>query len=59
VLPIGPGLHAFHNVEEAAEAVRAIEADYNSASRHATEVAREYFAADRVLHKLLCKIGLL
>jgi hypothetical protein len=59
VLPLGPGLHAFRNVEEAADAVRAIEADYNSASRHATEVAREYFAADKVLHKLLGKIGLL
>lgn len=46
VLPLGPGLHAFRTVEEAAEAVRLIEADYTRASTHATEVAREYFAAD-------------
>ncbi len=58
VLPLGAGLHAFRTVAEAAEAVRAIEADYERASAHATEVAYEYFAAPRVLSALLGTAGL-
>jgi hypothetical protein len=58
VLPLGPGLHAFRTEAEAAAAVRTIEADYERASRHAADVAREYFAADRVLAKLLRVAGL-
>ncbi len=57
VLPLGPGLHAFRTVEEAAAAVRTIEADHARASRYATEVAREYFAADKVLERLLRVVG--
>ena len=58
VLPLGPGLHAFRTVEAAAEAVREIEGDYQRASSHATDVARQYFAADRVLGELLSFAGL-
>jgi hypothetical protein len=58
VLPLGPGLHAFHTVEEAADAVRAIEANYERASAYASDVAREYFAADRVLGAMLRIAGL-
>src|SRR5262249_54095492 len=58
VLPLGPGLPAFRTVEEAVHAVRLIEADYERASAHATEVARECFAADRVLGQLLREVGL-
>lgn len=57
VLPLGPGLHAFRTVDEAADAIRAIEADYQRASRHATEVARECFAAEKVLTRLLRVAG--
>jgi hypothetical protein len=57
VLPLGPGLHAFNTLAEAAEAVRLIERDYDRASAHASEVSREYFAADRVLGSLLSHIG--
>jgi hypothetical protein len=57
VLPLGPGLHAFNTLAEATEAVRTIEGDYDRASAHASEVAREYFAADRVLGSLLSRIG--
>jgi hypothetical protein len=53
VLPLGPGVHAFRTVEEAAEAIREIESDYPAASAHASAVAREYFAADRVLGAML------
>jgi hypothetical protein len=57
VLPLGPGLHAFNTVAEATEAVHMIERDYDRASAHASEVAREYFAADRVLSSMLSLIG--
>jgi hypothetical protein len=57
VLPLGPGLHAFQTVEEAAEAVKIIESDYERAAAHAAEVARECFAADRVLKTLLQTAG--
>jgi hypothetical protein len=57
VLPLGPGLHAFKTVDEAAEAVGMIEHDYDKASAHASEVAREYFAADRVLGSMLALAG--
>jgi hypothetical protein len=58
VLPLGPGMHAFRTVEQAAEAVRVIESDYARASAHAAEVARECFAADRVLAAMLSVTGL-
>ena len=57
VLPLGPGLQAFNTITEAAEAVNMIERDYDRASAHASEVAREYFAADRVLGSLLSFMG--
>src|SRR5262249_58372997 len=53
VLPLGPGLHAFRTVEEAAAAVRAIEADYAVASAHAASVARDCFEAKDVLAAVL------
>ncbi len=57
VLPLGPGLHAFQTVEEAAQGLNTIEADYHRAAQHATEVAQEYFAAGKVLSDLLGKAG--
>jgi hypothetical protein len=53
VLPLGRGLHAFKTVDEAAEAIGVIERDYDKASAHASEVARDYFAANRVLGSML------
>jgi hypothetical protein len=58
VLPAGPGVHAFRTVEQAAEAVRIIESDYALASAHAIAVARECFAAERVLGRMLSVVGL-
>jgi hypothetical protein len=57
VLPLGPGLHAFRDVDEAAVALRTIEADYGRAAAHATAVARECFAAERVLAEMLRVAG--
>jgi hypothetical protein len=58
VLPLGAGLCAFQTVADAAEAVQAIEADYSRASAYAAEVAQEYFAAEKVLGRLLQEVGL-
>jgi hypothetical protein len=58
VLPVGPGLHAFATVEEAAAAIESIEAGYPRACAHATEVARECFDAGRVLDEMLRVTGL-
>jgi len=58
VLPLGPGLHAFRSVEEAAAAIRAVEGDWARASAHAAGVARECFAADRVVGAILAAAGL-
>jgi hypothetical protein len=57
-LPLGPGLHAFRTVDEAARAIEVIESDYARASAHAASVAREYLAADRVVRRLLQLVGL-
>ncbi len=43
------GLLAFQTMEEAAEAVRQINADYAAHCRAADEIAREVFEAERVL----------
>jgi hypothetical protein len=57
-LPCGEGLFAVESVEEAAAAVREIEADYDRHSRAARDLAREFLSADRVLPRLLEEIGL-
>jgi hypothetical protein len=58
VLPLGAGVHAFRTVEEATDALRAIEGDWPRASAHAAEVAREYFAAEKVVGEMLRIVGL-
>jgi hypothetical protein len=58
VLPLGPGVHAFRTVEDAAAAIRSVESDYPRATAHASDVAHEHFAADRVLRNLLTVVGL-
>lgn len=52
-LPCGEGLFAVRTADEAAAAVRAIEADYVRHAAAAREIAREYLAADRALPRLL------
>lgn len=51
------GLLAFSTLEEIAEAVRAINADYAAHSRAALEIAQEYFEATKVLESLLERAG--
>lgn len=57
VLPLGAGLHAFSSPEDVQRAVQEIESDYPRSRAHAREVAREYFATDRVLDSMLTSIA--
>jgi hypothetical protein len=58
VLPLGPGLHAFRTEDEATAAVTQVESDWPRASRYATTIANEFFAAHHVMRTLLRTIGL-
>jgi hypothetical protein len=53
VLPTGAGLFAFRTMDDILTALDAIEADYAGHRRAAREIAREHFAAERVLSDLL------
>jgi hypothetical protein len=52
-LPTGRGLFGFRTMDDILAAVDAVESDYEGHCRAAREVAAEYFAAERVLGKLL------
>ncbi len=56
--PVGRGLFDFATEDEALAGIDAIAGDYRAHSRAAREIAREYFAADRVLGPLLAAAGL-
>jgi len=53
VLPVGEGLVAFSTAEEAADAVRAIEGDYQRHAHAARALAEEWFDARKVLPRLI------
>ena len=57
-LPTGKGLFAFRTLDDVLAAVDAIERDYAGNCRAALEIAREYFAADRVVGRLMNEAGL-
>lgn len=57
-LPTGRGLFAFRNQQDVLAAVDAIESDYAGHCRAALEIAREYFAAERVIGDMLARAGL-
>lgn len=56
--PSGRGLLSFSSIEEAADGVQRIAADYDAHSRAARELAEEHFESGRVLDRLLEKLGL-
>ena len=58
LLPTGKGLFSVRTVEEAAEAIRAIRADYPAHSAAAKALAREYFDSDKILNRVLSEAGL-
>ena len=57
ILPTGAGLFAFSSMEEILGAIERVNADYAGQSKAATEIAREYFSAEKVLGKLLDQAG--
>jgi hypothetical protein len=56
--PVGRGLFEYSNHEEALAGIDAISSDYSRHSHAARELAREYFAPDRVLSALMAECGL-
>jgi hypothetical protein len=56
--PVGDGLFDYTTEDEALAAIDAIATDYRRHSHAARSLAREYFAADRVLGALLAAAGL-
>jgi len=57
-LPTGKGLFGFRTMEDILAAVDTIESDYEGSCRAATEIAAEYFAAEKVLGSLMARAGL-
>ena len=57
-LPIGEGLFAWRDLDEAADAVAQIAAAPAKQGRAAAAIAREHFEAERVLKQLLAEVGL-
>lgn len=57
-LPVGEGLLKFKDLEDAKNSVEAVCLDYTRHSDVAFDIAREYLAADKVLHKMMSEIGL-
>jgi hypothetical protein len=47
-LPLGDGLFAFSNIEQASDAIHQINSDYEKHCRGARRIAEEYFAAEKV-----------
>ena len=57
ILPTGKGLLAFSTLEESVAAIEAVNSDYQSHSRAAQHLAREFFSHDVVLGRLLAELG--
>jgi len=57
-LPTGRGLFSFETMDDILAAVDNIEGDYEGNSRAAREIAEEFFAAEKVLGKLMRQAGL-
>lgn len=56
-IPAGEGLLTFTTLDEAVAAIREVERDYARHAAAALRVAREHFAAERVLARMLRVIG--
>jgi hypothetical protein len=56
-LPLGAGLFAFETIDEVLASVEGLNGDYDRHARAARAVAKEYFASDKVLGRLLDVLG--
>jgi len=57
-LPTGKGLFGFNTMEEILVALDKITANYDANCTAAHEIAREYFADERVIKDLIVRMGL-
>jgi hypothetical protein len=57
-LPTGKGLFGFRTMEDILTAVESVESDYPGNCRAASEIAAEYFAAEKVIGSLMERAGL-
>ena len=57
-LPTGEGLLRFETVQEAVDAVRAVESDYERHAAPARRIAERHFDSRRVLGSLVDRVGL-
>jgi hypothetical protein len=57
-IPTGRGLFAFKNMDDVLAAVDAIATDYDAHCRAASDIAEEYFGAERVVGSLMARAGL-
>ena len=57
-IPSGKGLFGFKTLDDILRAVDCIETDYEGNCRAALEIAREYFAAEKVVGSLMQRAGL-
>jgi len=57
-VPTGKGLFGFKTTDDILAAVDTIESDYEGNCRAATEIANEYFGAEKVLGSLMQRAGL-
>ena len=58
-IPTGEGLFGFSTRDEALAAIDAVASDYERHSKAAREIAREYFAVEKVIKRAFESIGLL
>jgi hypothetical protein len=57
VLPVGEGVFAVSDVEQAAAAMAEVRGDYERHARAARELAREFFDAERLMARMLSESG--
>lgn len=57
-LPVGEGLFAVRDIDEASAAIAEIEANFDHHSSKAREIACEHLEAETVLHRFLNEVGL-
>jgi hypothetical protein len=56
-LPVGRGLFAFATADDVAAAIEELERDYSAQRRAAREIAEQYLDAERVIPRLLQRVG--
>ena len=57
-IPTGEGLFAFTNLNEAKNAIEAVEKDYSTHQEAARQIANNYFSAEKVLGRMLDDIAI-